>query len=82
MSKMSETTMLAAVYHGPHDLRVEECPMPAIGPGEALLRVDQRQHLRHRPAHLAGRSPQVSRRARFASPATKSPVKSRNWATA
>jgi L-iditol 2-dehydrogenase len=36
---MSETTMLAAVYHGPHDLRVEEYPMPAIGPGEALLRV-------------------------------------------
>lgn len=33
------TTMLAAVYHGPRDLRVEERPLPAIGPAEALLRV-------------------------------------------
>lgn len=31
--------MLAAVYHGPEDLRVEGCPIPTIGPGEALLRV-------------------------------------------
>jgi L-iditol 2-dehydrogenase len=31
--------MLAAVYHGPHDLRVEEVPTPAVGSGEALLRV-------------------------------------------
>ena len=33
------TTMLAAVYHGPNDLRVENVPMPAIGPDELLLRV-------------------------------------------
>lgn len=32
-------TMLAAVYHGPHDLRVENVPIPAIGPDEVLLRV-------------------------------------------
>ena len=31
--------MLAAVYHGPKDLRLEERPIPAIGPGEALLKV-------------------------------------------
>ncbi len=31
--------MLAAVYHGPGDLRVEEVPTPAVGPGEALFRV-------------------------------------------
>lgn len=31
--------MLAAVYHGPRDLRVEERPLPAIGADEALLRV-------------------------------------------
>ena len=31
--------MLAAVYHGPEDLRVEERPMPAIGSNEALLKV-------------------------------------------
>lgn len=32
--------MLAAVYHGPHDLRVEEAPIPEIAPGEILLKVD------------------------------------------
>jgi L-iditol 2-dehydrogenase len=32
--------MLAAVYHGPDDLRVEEVPIPEIGPGEILLKVN------------------------------------------
>ncbi len=36
---MTATTMLAAVYHGPEDLRVERVPVPAIGPDEVLLRV-------------------------------------------
>ncbi|MBK7916898.1 MAG: alcohol dehydrogenase catalytic domain-containing protein [Chloroflexi bacterium] len=31
--------MLAAVYHGPEDLRVEDVPKPAIGPDEALVKV-------------------------------------------
>jgi L-iditol 2-dehydrogenase len=31
--------MLAVVYHGPNDLRVEERPVPETGPGEALVRV-------------------------------------------
>ena len=31
--------MLAAVYHGPNDLRLEEYPTPTIGPDEALLKV-------------------------------------------
>jgi L-iditol 2-dehydrogenase len=31
--------MLAAVYHGPDDLRLEDYPVPAIGPDEALLKV-------------------------------------------
>ena len=31
--------MLAAVYYGPNDLRVEERPVPDIGSGEALLKV-------------------------------------------
>ena len=31
--------MLAAVYHGPNDLRVEEVPVPEIGPGEMLVKV-------------------------------------------
>ncbi len=31
--------MLAAVYHGPRDLRVEQVSVPAVGPGEILLRV-------------------------------------------
>lgn len=32
--------MRAFVYHGPHDLRLEERPDPRPGRGEALLRVD------------------------------------------
>ena len=32
-------TMLAAVYRGKDDVRVETVPVPAIGPGELLLRV-------------------------------------------
>lgn len=32
-------TMLAALYYGPNDLRVEEVPVPRIGPNELLLRV-------------------------------------------
>jgi len=31
--------MLAAVYHGPNDLRVEEVPVPEIGKGEILVKV-------------------------------------------
>lgn len=32
--------MLAATYHGPEDLRVEQVPIPKIGPGEVLLKVN------------------------------------------
>ena len=32
-------TMLAAVYHGPHDIRLEEVPVPKPGPGQAVMRV-------------------------------------------
>ena len=31
--------MLAAVYHGPDDLRVEQVPVPEIGRGEILVKV-------------------------------------------
>jgi L-iditol 2-dehydrogenase len=31
--------MLAAVYYGPDDLRVEETRLPEVGPGDVLLRV-------------------------------------------
>ncbi|MFH1185811.1 MAG: zinc-dependent dehydrogenase [Chloroflexota bacterium] len=31
--------MLAAVYHGPNDLRVEEVPVPETGKGEILVKV-------------------------------------------
>lgn len=37
---MSDKRMLAAVYHGPNDLRVEDYPIPEIGLGEALLKVE------------------------------------------
>jgi threonine dehydrogenase-like Zn-dependent dehydrogenase len=33
------TTMRAAVFHGPGDLRVEQVPRPRPGPGEAVVRV-------------------------------------------
>ncbi|HUA16999.1 MAG TPA: zinc-dependent dehydrogenase [Verrucomicrobiae bacterium] len=33
------TTMLAAVYRGVNDVRLETVPVPEIGPGEMLLRV-------------------------------------------
>src|SRR6201987_2855830 len=33
------TTMLAAVYRGVNDVRVEEVPVPQVGPGELLVRV-------------------------------------------
>ena len=33
--------MLAAVYHGPRDLRVEEVQTPAVRAGELLLRVEE-----------------------------------------
>jgi L-iditol 2-dehydrogenase len=32
-------TMLAAVYHSPHDIRLEEVERPQPGPGEAVMRV-------------------------------------------
>lgn len=38
MSAISET-MLAAVYHGPNDLRVEKVPVPVPGPDDVLLKV-------------------------------------------
>ncbi|MCJ7511612.1 MAG: alcohol dehydrogenase catalytic domain-containing protein [Anaerolineales bacterium] len=31
--------MLAAVYHGPNDLRLEHVPEPSIGPGDLLMKV-------------------------------------------
>src|SRR3981189_2555857 len=33
------STMRAAVYRGVNDVRLEEVPVPEIGPGEILLRV-------------------------------------------
>ncbi|MGP3535008.1 zinc-dependent alcohol dehydrogenase [Microbacterium sp. RD1] len=36
---MTSATMRAAVYHGPHDVRIERRPIPTPGPGEMLLRV-------------------------------------------
>jgi L-iditol 2-dehydrogenase len=37
---MPAETMLAYVYHGPGDLRLECLPLPRLEPGEALLRVE------------------------------------------
>src|SRR3979490_29514 len=38
-TRSSPATMLAAVYRGVNDVRVETVPVPTIGPGELLLRV-------------------------------------------
>src|SRR6202034_1774772 len=38
-SQSIPATMLAAVYRGVNDVRMETVPVPAIGPGELLLRV-------------------------------------------
>ena len=38
-SQSIPTTMLAAVYRGVNDVRLETVPVPVIGPGELLLRV-------------------------------------------
>jgi len=38
-SRTIPTTMLAAVYRGVNDVRLETVPVPEIGPGELLLRV-------------------------------------------
>ena len=38
-SKTIPSTMLAAVYHGINDIRLETVPIPKIGPGELLLKV-------------------------------------------
>ena len=38
-SQTIPTTMLAAVYRGVNDVRLETVPVPEIGPGELLLRV-------------------------------------------
>jgi L-iditol 2-dehydrogenase len=39
MPNSAAPTMIAAVYHGKDDVRVESVPVPAIEPGEVLLRV-------------------------------------------
>jgi L-iditol 2-dehydrogenase len=36
---MTKDHMLAAMYHGPGDIRLEKYPMPEIGPEQALLKV-------------------------------------------
>jgi (R,R)-butanediol dehydrogenase/meso-butanediol dehydrogenase/diacetyl reductase len=36
---MTEGVMTAAVYHGRHDIRFEQVPVPEPGPGELLLKV-------------------------------------------
>jgi L-iditol 2-dehydrogenase len=38
-NRMIPTTMLAAVYHGLNDVRLETVPVPEIGAGELLVRV-------------------------------------------
>jgi L-iditol 2-dehydrogenase len=39
MPNRTKSTMKAAVYRGPNDLRVESVPLPDVGPGDVLVRV-------------------------------------------
>ena len=39
MSHQPSGTMIAAVLHGPHDLRIEQRPVPAPSEGEVLVRI-------------------------------------------
>lgn len=39
LAEETSTTMRAAVFHGPGDIRVDEVARPKPGPGEALIRV-------------------------------------------
>ena len=39
IEKVIPTTMRAVVYRGVNDMRVETIPVPAIGPGELLIRI-------------------------------------------
>ena len=32
-------TMRAVIYHGPRDIRLEECPIPLPGPGEVVVKI-------------------------------------------
>ncbi len=40
MPTLSNATMRAAVYRGRQDIQIEEIPVPSIGPGEMLVRVE------------------------------------------
>jgi L-iditol 2-dehydrogenase len=40
MSESLPQTMQAAVYRAPNDIRTETVPVPQIGPGEVLVRID------------------------------------------
>src|SRR5216683_4222789 len=39
LSRKIPSTMLAAVYRGPNDVRLETVPVPEIGSGEILIKV-------------------------------------------
>jgi L-iditol 2-dehydrogenase len=55
------TTMRAAVFHGPGDVRIEDVPVPEPGPGDVLVRIeaaltdgtDAKCYLRGHPVLLA-----------------------------
>ena len=53
-----QKTMLAAVYHGLGDLRLEERPVPVLKePGDAIVKVTPFDDLHQRPAHLERSGP-------------------------
>ena len=56
------STMAAVVCHAPEDYRLEELPVPEVGPGEVLVKVESVGHLRQRPQVLPRRADVLGRR--------------------
>ena len=64
-------TMAAVICHAPEDYRLEELPVPEVGPGEVLVKVAVRRHLRQRPQVLPRRAALLGRRAPRAATASR-----------
>ena len=65
------STMLACRIHAKEDLRIEPADMPDAGPGEVLLRLGARRHLRLGSALLLRGPQRQLRRARAADPGAR-----------
>ena len=77
--KTIPTTMLAAVYRGVDDVRMETVPVPAIGPGELLVRVHTSGICGRRSTSSANRT--LSSASALAAPTAAKPPRTANSPT-